>query len=112
MAVFAHRRALGAVRAEVERVVEGRLLSGPDAVLDLGDDAAADRAVGTDGAYFLRLAGAALGRGLGALHHPRRKPGGQRGTTGENAGMAQEVAPVESDPRAVGLLLRLGGYGR
>ena len=50
VAVLAHRRTLGAMRAEVERRVEVRLLPGPHAVLHLGDDAAADGAVRAHGA--------------------------------------------------------------
>ena len=45
---LADRRALGAVRAAVDRALPGRLLAGPDAVLDLGRHRAADRAVGAD----------------------------------------------------------------
>ena len=41
VAVLAHRRALGAVRAEVERRVEVRLLTGPHAILNFADDTAA-----------------------------------------------------------------------
>ena len=50
VAVLAQRRALGAVRAEVERRIEHRLLADPDAVLDHRVDGAADRAVRADGA--------------------------------------------------------------
>jgi hypothetical protein len=45
---FAHRRALGAMRAAVDRAVPGRLLTDPDAVLHFGDDRAAHRAMGAD----------------------------------------------------------------
>src|SRR5918996_5846338 len=53
VAVLAHRCALGAVRAEIERAVEARLLADPDAVLDLGDHGAADRAMGAHGLDLL-----------------------------------------------------------
>ncbi len=53
--VLAHRRALGAVRAEVERRLEDRFLPRPHAVLDRGVDRAAHRAVRADGALLLDL---------------------------------------------------------
>src|SRR2546425_12364996 len=52
-AVLAHRRALGAMRAQIERRIEHRLLAYPDAILDDGVDRATDRAVGADGALDL-----------------------------------------------------------
>ena len=55
VAVLAHRRALGAMRAEVERRIEHRVLPRPHAVLDGGVDGAADRAVRADGALHLGL---------------------------------------------------------
>ena len=54
-AVLAHRGALGAVRAEVERRLEHRLLPRPHAVLDDGVDRAADRAVRAHRALLLDL---------------------------------------------------------
>ena len=45
---FAHRSALGAMRAVVDRAVPARLLADPDAVLNFRRDRAADRAVGAD----------------------------------------------------------------
>ena len=45
---LADRRALRAMRAAVDRALPARLLAGPDAVLNLCDDRAADRAVGAD----------------------------------------------------------------
>ena len=50
VAVLAQGGALGAVRAEVDRRVEHRLLADPDAVLDHRVDGAADRAVRAHGA--------------------------------------------------------------
>ena len=44
--VVADRRALGAVRAAVDRAVPARLLAEPDAVGHLGHDGATDRAMG------------------------------------------------------------------
>ena len=82
MAVLTQGRPLGAVTAKVEGVIEGRLLTGPDAVLNLGIDAAAHRAVGTDGAlHFDRHVGR-HGFGLGPLHHSRGQPTGRHGATG------------------------------
>jgi hypothetical protein len=69
VAVLAHRRALGAMRAQVDGRVEHRLLTHPDAVLDHGVDRAAHRAVAADGALdldLLRGAGGGLG-GVGGL---------------------------------------------
>src|SRR5262249_59894691 len=45
---FAHRRALGAVGAAIDRAVPAWLLADPHAVLHLGGHRAADRAVGPD----------------------------------------------------------------
>src|SRR5207253_2147883 len=45
---LAHRGALGAMRSAVERTVPGRLLTDPDAILNLGNDGAADRAMRAD----------------------------------------------------------------
>src|SRR5262249_50073663 len=65
VAVLAQRRALGAVRAQVDRRVEHRLLAHPDAVLDHRIDRAADRAVAAHGATDLDLALALGGAILG-----------------------------------------------
>ena len=61
--VFADRRALGAMGPEIERAVPSRLLAGPDAVLHLGNDRAADRAVRANG--LAQLDRACAGRGFG-----------------------------------------------
>ena len=74
MAVLAHRRALGAVRAEVEGVIEGRLLTRPDAVAHLGVDAAAHGAVGADGPcglHRIHRRGGRIGRAHLAHHAGR-----------------------------------------
>ena len=95
MAVLAHRGALGAVGAEIERAVEARLLADPDAVLDLGDHRAADRAVGADRLDLLDRAGRGLGLRLGLGDHAAA---GQRGggeAAGGQAGAAEEGATVE-----------------
>ncbi len=64
-----HRGALGAVAAEAEGMVEGRLLTGPDAVLHFRHDTATDRAVVAHGANHL-VDPAGTGRlGMGLSHH-------------------------------------------
>ncbi len=45
---FADRGALGAMRATIDRTLESRLLTHPDAVLNLGKHGATDRAMGAD----------------------------------------------------------------
>src|SRR5450759_4094088 len=69
MAVLADRRALGAVRAEVERRIEHRLLADPYAVLHHGIDRAADRAMRANRAFDLDLAATRLFRGLGPVSY-------------------------------------------
>ncbi len=51
---LAHRGALGAMRAAVDRAVPGRLLADPDAVLHFGDHGAADRAMRADVLFDFR----------------------------------------------------------
>src|SRR5690554_6664000 len=55
LAVLPEGSPLGAVGAAVDGMVEGGLLAGPDALLDLGIGAAAYRAVGADGALHLEI---------------------------------------------------------
>ena len=95
VAVLAHRCALGAVAAHVERRIEVRFLSGPHAVLNFRHDAAAHGAVGADG-----LADVGLGvrvdvpRGFRAPDH-RRWQGRRHGGAAEaQTGAAQEGAAV------------------
>lgn len=82
VAVLAQGSPLGTVTAQVEGVIEGRLLTGPDAVLHLGIDAAAHRAVGTDGALHLDRHVGRHGFCLGPLHHGRCQPTGRHGAAG------------------------------
>src|SRR3972149_5116790 len=63
--VFADRRALGAVRTEIERRIEHRLLADPYAVLHHGIDRAADRAMRANRAFDFDLAATRLPRGAG-----------------------------------------------
>ena len=72
--------ALGAVAAEVEGVVEVRLLADPDTLVHLGDDAATDRTVGADGVDLGNAGAGDLGFGL--LHRAQRQGGSDRRATG------------------------------
>ncbi len=95
VAVFAHRCALRAVAAHVERRIEVRLLAGPDAVLNFRDDAAAHRAVGADRlADFGRGVGVDVPRGFGAADHRRGQGRCHGGAAEAQAGAAQEGAAV------------------
>ena len=55
MTVFADRGALGTMCASVERMVEGGFLTGPDAILNFGDNSTTDCAMRTNGFDSLRL---------------------------------------------------------
>ena len=93
-AVLAHRSALRAVRAQVQRGLEVRLLPRPHAVLQLGDDAAADRAVRADAAPHLgRDALLRAGRRVGLAHH-----GGRQHRRDGRASHGQAGAPEEGPP--------------
>ena len=101
MPVLAQRRALGAMRAEVDRRVEDRLLAHPDAVLDDGIDRAAHRAVAAHGALHLHL-GRRIGRrrvGRLGLPHQRQLRAGHADADAEPRA-AQEGAPVHRRHRA------------
>ena len=90
-AVLAHRGALRAVRAQVQRGLEVGLLPRPHAVLQLGDDAAADRAVRTHTASHLgRDALLRAGRRVGLAHH-----GGRQHRRDGRASHGQAGAPEE-----------------
>src|SRR5438876_13788 len=92
-AMLAHRRALGAVRAEVERRVEHRLLPYPHAVLDHRVDRAADRAVGAHRALDFDLAGSFAG-GVGLADHAIRKLTGERSGPGDETRTLQKRPPI------------------
>ncbi len=102
---LADRSALGAVRALADRAVPARLLAGPDAVLDLGDDRAADRAVGADALAPGHLDIGIDRPGLGLLHGGERQGSQRRHAAGGKAGVAEEGPAVQ---RAGGI----GGGGR
>src|SRR6516225_7569826 len=93
---FAHRGALGAMRATVDRRIPARLLADPDAIRNFGGDGAADRAMRAD-ALADSDAGALGGRraGLG-LPHAGERQGAKRGKAADSeARTAQEAAAVQ-----------------
>ena len=94
---FAHRGALGAMRAAIDRTIPARLLADPDAVGDFRRDGAADRAMRADA--FADGHGRALGgrrTGFGLLH-ARKRQGAERGeAAGGETRPAQESAAVEA----------------
>src|SRR6185503_65558 len=98
---FAHRSALGAVRAAIDRRVPTRLLADPDAIGDFGGDRAADRAVRADALADGRAGRERTGRGGVGLAHGGER---QRADRGERAGgkprAAQEGAAVDAGGRA------------
>ena len=95
---FARRRALGAVRAAIDRRIPARLLADPDAVRHFRHQRAADRAVRADvladgGAGDLRAGRFRLADGA----ERQRAERGQ--TAGHQAGTAQEGTTVETADR-------------
>ena len=93
-AVLADRRALGAVRAEVERRIEHRLLADPHAVLHHRVDRATDRAVRADRALDLDLAARGLVRGLRLADHVERQLRRRRAGAERHARALEKGAPV------------------
>src|SRR5207302_6837836 len=97
---FAHCRALGAMRAAIDRAVPARLLADPHAVLHLGGHRAADRAMGANVlACFDRRARLGRRPGLGLAHAAERQGADRRKSAGDEAGAAQETAAVERAAR-------------
>ena len=104
---FAHRRALGAMRAAVDRAIPAGLLADPHAVRDFGDHRAADRAVRADVLADGDLRTRRRRRtGLGLAHAAERQRAERGETARHQAGAAQEGATVE---RAIRLTLQRGG---
>ena len=103
VAVLAHRRALGAVRAQVDRAVEHRLLAHPDAVLDHRVDRAAHRAVAAHRALDfdlgVRVTAVLLDVGRLGLAHQQQLRRRHAGAQAE-ARAAQEGAAIERRNRA------------
>jgi len=97
---FAYGRALGAMRAAIDRTVPTRLLSDPHAVSDLSRDGAADRAVGTDALAHSHLrARRWRWSSLGLAHRAEPQGSDSGDTAGGEPGTAQECAAVETNLR-------------
>ena len=93
-AVLADRSALGAVRAEVDRRIEYRLLADPHAVLNHGVDRATDGAVRTDRALDLDLATGVLRR-FGFFHDVERQLRRHGAGAERDARTLQESAAID-----------------
>ena len=103
---LAHRGALGAMRAAVDRRIPAGLLADPDAVGHLRHHRAADRAVRADVlADGDRDAGRGGRTGLGLAHAAERQRAERGETAGHQAGAAQEGAAIETR-RPVGFAAR------
>src|SRR6185436_10972013 len=92
-AVLAHRSTLGAVRAEIERRIEHRLLADPDAVLHHRVDRTADGAVRAHRALDLELS--VLFFRLGLADHAERQLRGHGAGADRQSGALEETAPVD-----------------
>ena len=94
---FAHRCALGAMRAAVDRRVPAGLLADPDAVRYFGDDRAADGTMRADVLADGDLsAGGGRRPGLRPAHAAERQCAERRKTASRKAGAAQEGAAVKT----------------
>ena len=94
-AVLADRRTLGAMRTQIDRGVEDRLLPGPDAVFDHGVDRTSHRTVGADGALDFHLLGGLRVLRLRLADHGETEVGRHRAGAQAKARIAQERAPVK-----------------
>ena len=89
---LAHRGALGAMRAAVDRRVPARLLADPHAVCDLGDHRAADRAMRADVLADGDLRARGRRRAGLRLAHAGERQRAERGeTAGDEPRAAQEA---------------------
>jgi hypothetical protein len=79
---LAHSRALGAMRAAIDRAVPGRLLADPDAVLHFGDHGAADRAMCADVLPDFSRGADLLRTGLRLAHRAERHQADRGARTG------------------------------
>src|SRR5262249_15020332 len=94
---LAHRGALGAVRAAVDRAIPARLLADPHAVRHFRRHGAAARAGGADAlADGHRRALCGRRTSLGLAHAGERQRAERRQTAGREAGAAQEAAAIEA----------------
>ncbi len=96
---LAHRGALGAMRAAIDRAVPAGLLADPHAVLHFGDHGAADRAVRADVLPHFRRRADDLRAGLGLAHAAERQQPECNGATGRETGAAQERAAIKNARR-------------
>ena len=87
--MLTNRCAFGAVGAAIEGVIKGRLLPGPDTILNLGNYAAAYLTVSTDRLDLLRTTFCRCLR-FGFFHHAGSKAGSKHGPTCHQAGVAQK----------------------
>jgi len=95
MAVFTQGRALGAMRAQVDRRIKHRFLAHPDTVFNNGIDGATNRAVAADGAFDFDLGSAghfAGGRRVGFFN--QRELGRRQAHADAQARTPQKRAPV------------------
>ena len=99
---LAHRGALGAMRAAVDRAVPGRLLADPDAVLHFGDHGAADRAMRADILFDFRRRADDLRPGLRLAHRSERHQPDRGSGAGSQTGASQKRAAVENARREAG----------
>ena len=90
---FTNRRTLGTMRAEVDRAVPARLLTGPYTVLDFCHDGTTDRTVGTDG--FLDFGCCAGHRCLCLTNVGASQRDGGRQTSDRKTRAAQECTTVD-----------------
>jgi hypothetical protein len=107
---FAHRGALGAMRAAIDRAIPRRLLSDPHAVLDFGDHGAADRTMRADVLFDFRRRPDDLRAGLRLAHRSERHQAQRGARARSQTGPPQEGAAVEnsgSQPRRDTLQARL-----
>src|SRR5262249_9422157 len=99
----AHRCALGAMRAAIERAVPARLLADPHVVLHFGGDRAADGTMGTDVlAHSDRRAGARRRTRVRLAHARERQRAAGRQPRGPETGAPQERTGVETAARLAG----------
>ncbi len=98
MTMLANGGTLGAMGTEVEGRIEHRFLADPDAVLHLGIDGAADRAMRAHGAFHLDLAASRGVRRLGLAHHGEGQLAGNGGNSSPcpdgHAGAFEEGAAI------------------
>ena len=94
---FARRRALGAMRAAIDRAIPAGLLADPHAVRDFGHHGAADRAVRADVLADAWRPAPAVEPAASALRTLAERQRAERGqAAGREAGAAQESAAIEA----------------